>query len=520
MTARLGRAMAALALAATASAAPALNNVLFIIVDNLRPALGAYGDPLAVTPEMDELALNSTLFANVNTQFAWCAPSRNSFLSGRRPAITESYNFLDSFREVGPNWTSLPGAFRAAGFYTTSLGKVFHPGLPPDNDAAQSWSDTPFAPSKPDCPGWTMACAATPGTFDVDEESTNELLARLAARPAGRPFFAALGLQAPRLPWVFSPAQAARLPPAAAFPLPARATAEGLDPLEYFRPTEIDEYTDVRNVTHAAPMPPNGTRALRCAYYATVSGVDAQVGRALAFLDVDVAGLADSTVVALVADHGQALGERNLWSMMSTLDTATRVPMLLRAAPRQAQRSVYPHPVELVDLMPTLAALAGLPPLPPAWGLPGVDLSAALQPGGGRVPGKDAAFSQITRCFNCSLAYGGGLEAAQCQWDEAADALFAVPCAKAPRTEFDLMGFSVRTDDWRYTLWCKWNGTALGPELRTCGHAELFDHRGEVGTQPLFRPDAEARSVAGDPALAPVEAVLRAKLAAQFSVPH
>ena len=504
------------ALCAAAVTAPdpsSLANVLLIVVDNLRPALGSYGDQLAVTPAIDAFAINATIFANAICQVAWCAPSRNSFLSGRRPGVTEAYNFLDSFREVGPTWVTLPGAFRNAGYYTTSLGKVFHPGLPPDNDAVLSWSDEPFAPSKPGCPNDTMTCAATPETPDVDAASTDELISRLVARPTGKPFFAALGLQAPRLPWVFSPTEAARLPPADAFPLPAQPTAEGLDSLEYFRPTEVDQYSDVRNITHATPMSPNETRAVRRAYYATVSGVDTQVGRALAWLDA--AGLANSTVVAIVADHGQALGERNLWSMMSTLDASTRVPMIVRAAPVGRQQRVYAHPVELVDLMPTLAALAGLPPLPAAWALPGVDLSRALSPGG-RVS-KNASFSQITRCLNCSLAYGGGNEAEQCVWDAAADARFTVPCAKAPRTTFDAMGISIRTDDWRYTEWCVWNGTTLSPNLQTCAHEELFDHRGEAGVQPLFRPDGEAQNVAGDPRFAGVQSALHARLALEFS---
>jgi iduronate 2-sulfatase len=189
-------------LALHVAAVAAAQNVLLIVVDNLRPALGVYGDPVAVTPAMDALARNATVFANAVCQVAWCAPSRNSFLSGRRPAVTEAYNFLDSFREVGPDWVTLPGAFRNAGYYTTSLGKVFHPGLPLDGDAALSWSDDPYAPSKPACPNATMSCAAAPGTLDVDAASTDMLLSRLAARPPGQPFFAALGLQAPRLPCV------------------------------------------------------------------------------------------------------------------------------------------------------------------------------------------------------------------------------------------------------------------------------------------------------------------------------
>jgi hypothetical protein len=161
--------------------------------------------------------------------------------------------------------------------------------------------------------------------------------------------------------------------------------------------------------------------------------------------------------------------------------------------------------------MPTLAALAGLPPPPAAWALPGADLSPALA---GAALAKDAAFSQMTRCRNCSLAYAA--EASQCAFDAAADAGFAVPCALAPREHFDLMGFSVRTADWRFTTWCAWNGAHLAANFSACEDELLFDHRGQAGEPPLFRPDAESENVAGDAQLAPVVDSLRARIRAQF----
>ena len=84
-------------------------NVLLVLFDNARPQFKMYGDGMAITPYIDSLALNSTVFSNANCQISWCAPSRNSFLSGRRPDVTQSWNFLDSFREVGPSWVTLPG---------------------------------------------------------------------------------------------------------------------------------------------------------------------------------------------------------------------------------------------------------------------------------------------------------------------------------------------------------------------------------------------------------------------------
>ena len=83
-------------------------NVLYIVTDDLRPDLGCFGLP-RVTPGLDALAAEGVLFDRVYAQQALCGPSRNSFMSGRRPDVTKSYNQQNHFRQVGPDWTSLPG---------------------------------------------------------------------------------------------------------------------------------------------------------------------------------------------------------------------------------------------------------------------------------------------------------------------------------------------------------------------------------------------------------------------------
>ena len=505
-----------LAAASSAAAAGPATNVLLVVVDNLRPAIGAYGDASVVTPTIDAFAAQSALFAGAHCQVAWCAPSRNSFLSGRRPQVTRALNFLDSFREApgAEQWVTLPGAFKASGFYTTGVGKVFHPNLPPAFDFPASWSDAPVCPTKEGCPGATMSCPLPPSRADADVAAIDELLARLGnSSGAGRPpFFAAIGFQSPRLPWVYPAGEAARYPPAGEIPIAQNRSADGLAPLEWFRPTEVDQYSDVRNVSHGVPMADALQHEVRRAYYAAVSHVDTQLSRVLAFLDARA--LSNSTVVAIVADHGQALGERNLWSMMSLLDASTQVPFMIRlpvgsvAPPR-----VYGGPVELVDLMPTLMALAGLPPAPPEWALPGVDLSPFIRTGA--PVAKDAAFSQISRCTNCSLAYGN--ESGQCAYDAAVDAAYSVPCALAPAPDFDVMGMSIRTADFRYSAYCAWDGASLAANFSQCSSFELFDHRGESGVAPYFRPDGELVNVVDEEAFADVRDQLHARLEAQFS---
>ena len=115
-------------------------NVLFIAVDDLRPNLGAYGHDFMKTPRMDELAYSGTLFQRAYVQYSFCAPSRNSFMAGRRPDTTRAFSFVNHFREtgVGEEWNSFPEHFRKAGFFTAGAGKLYHPGLPPNFDAADS----------------------------------------------------------------------------------------------------------------------------------------------------------------------------------------------------------------------------------------------------------------------------------------------------------------------------------------------------------------------------------------------
>ena len=115
-----------------------MRNVLFIVVDDLRPNIAAHGSKFMVTPQMDALAASGVLFQRAYAQYSLCGPSRTSFLSGRRPDATRAWSFQNHFREgAGADWTSLPEHFRRNGYRTFAAGKLFEKGLPPNFDAAQ-----------------------------------------------------------------------------------------------------------------------------------------------------------------------------------------------------------------------------------------------------------------------------------------------------------------------------------------------------------------------------------------------
>ena len=110
------------------TAATTTKNVLFIVVDDMRTNIGAYNFSLAHTPNLDKLASTSLTFKRAFVQYAFCAPSRNSFMSGRRPDTTRVWDLYSWFRDVGGNYTTIPELFRTHGYSTHGCGKIFHPG--------------------------------------------------------------------------------------------------------------------------------------------------------------------------------------------------------------------------------------------------------------------------------------------------------------------------------------------------------------------------------------------------------
>ena len=115
-------------------------NVLFIAVDDLRPALASYGDPIAITPNIDRLASQGTVFNRAYCQLAVCGPSRLSLLSGRRPDTIQVWDLKSHFRETFPDLVTLPQHFKNNGYYTRSIGKIYHGSGAPMKDPP-SWSE-------------------------------------------------------------------------------------------------------------------------------------------------------------------------------------------------------------------------------------------------------------------------------------------------------------------------------------------------------------------------------------------
>ena len=195
-------------------APPARKNVMYVVVDDLRGEMGFTSKTKGlVTPNIDHLAASGTVFTRCYVQQTVCSPSRNSFLSGRRPDTTRVWNFLGSFRDsLGDSVTSMPGAFKNAGYVAVGQGKVYHIGgqspwgtprhtEPPLDDGTLSYNNIEYPYFH--AIGFQRQISDAPDSEFQDGMITDSALKRMKPLAAGsKPFFLAVGLHKPHVPWV------------------------------------------------------------------------------------------------------------------------------------------------------------------------------------------------------------------------------------------------------------------------------------------------------------------------------
>lgn len=400
-------------------------NVLFIVVDDLRPSLGCYGDRAAITPHIDRLAARSIVFDRAYCQQAVCNPSRASVLTGLRPDENGVTDLITHFREKLPNAVTLPQAFKNAGYTAVGVGKIFH-GSKNTQDTA-SWSAPPVRSVSVKSSEYFLEKNKKGGKADAYEfvDAPEEAYpdGRTAAtaiqllttfKQSGKPFFLATGFQKPHLPFC-APLQYwdlhAGLDTAAPHN-PARPA--GAPALAYHQWQELRGYTDIAD---KGPLGAQQARDLKRAYYACVSYMDAQLGKVLDALDR--LGLRENTLVVLWGDHGYHLGEQDLWCKSTNFELDTRIPLLIAAPGVVRVPATTPAIVEAVDLYPTLLELCQIQPAGP---LSGASLVPLLKDPEKKWTG--VAYSQFCRPYK------------------------AITSKTATH-----MGYSVRDQNWRYTLW-------------------------------------------------------------------
>jgi len=429
-------------------------NVLFITVDDLRPELGCYGNQVIKTPSIDRLASTGVSFTRAYCQQSLCNPSRASLLTGLRPDSVKVWDLRVHFRETVPEVVTLPQYFRKNGYRAEAYGKIFHNNLPD----RKSW-DIPnafpqasrlYSKGTQEHLDYLILKARAEGkTEDFirdhirgpateiedcrDQDRWDGEIAEMAIRAlyrlaaAREPFFLAVGFILPHLPFVppkrywdlYDPKEIPEAPNP--FP-PKNALMLSLN--------ANDELRDYEDFAETAPpwkgrLSEEKRRRLKHGYYASVSFIDAQIGRILGF--IERLGLADNTIVVFLGDNGYKLGEHAAWSKMTNFEDDTRCPLIIRAPGVGGNGRKADGLVELVDVYPTVCGLAGLPR---PEHLEGSNLGSLLDEPDRA--GKDAAFSQFYRRH-----------------------------VSAP-----LMGYSARTLSHRYVEWRYMDtGNVLGEEL-------------------------------------------------------
>ncbi|MEL7499490.1 MAG: sulfatase [Planctomycetota bacterium] len=487
-------------------------NILFIAIDDLRPELGCYGSPIAVTPNLDRLASQGLLFNRAYCQQAICRPSRASLMTGARPERTGLFHNYVGLRELQPDIVTLPQHLIANGYETAYCGKIFHRG---DTDEEKSWSRQPVKRlkeiSRPKTPfalpeniqikreqqqkmvakygesakrglasGPAYECADVPDHAYIDGYQTLRAIATMEEMAQQeKPFFMALGFTKPHLNWT-APKKYWDLYDPEKIPLvndgkpPAGGAAMGLHASFELR-TRF-------GIPKQGPIQPELARKLKHAYLACVSYVDAQIGKTISALEK--AGVRDNTIIIVWSDHGWHLGDMGVWGKATNYEIATRVPMMIWTPDMKTHGQQTDALVELVDIYPTLCELAEVPS--PSH-LEGYSFAALLnQPD---QAWKTAAFSQYPNPALREWAANPLSDAMRETWfgpliTEVENRIIQQQDQQWDRELFEeyLMGYSIRTDRHRLVLWqdhrqVEPNGVIKAEPL----FVELFDHQNDPG---------------------------------------
>ncbi|WKN45953.1 sulfatase [Tunicatimonas pelagia] len=423
-------------------------NVLFIAVDDLRPELGCYGKDYIQSPNIDRLASQGLVFNRAYCQQAVCSPSRTSLMTGLRPDSSHVYDLQTYFRDVVPSSvTTISEHFMQQGYHAEFWGKIFHaaildsaswsveggnqdrriePQWPMENWRAYVTNESNAMADQNDGGGPPYERAVVPDTAYPDgivAQRAIETLGKLSQQD--QPFFLGVGFYKPHLPFnapqkywdLYDPADIElpnqNTPPEGA-PDVALTEWDELRAYSLIPPEENVNDTIARNMIHG--------------YRACVSYTDAQIGKVLD--ELEQLGLRENTIIILWGDHGWKLGDYGDWCKHTNFELDTRSPLIVSAPEMEATGKQTNALVEFVDIYPSLCELAGLP-----------------------LPNHLQGKSFVPLMSNPNQ-----------EWKQVALSQF-------PRQRGEVMGYSMRTDRYRYTRWQDTTGAMVAQEL--------YDHQND-----------------------------------------
>jgi iduronate 2-sulfatase len=433
-TRRTFLASGATALAASLIAAPKRKrNVLFIASDDLNNCLGCFGHPIVRTPNIDRIAKAGVHFEKSYCQFPLCSPSRTSLMTGLAPDTTTVYDLNRHFRKQLPDVVTLPQLFQKNGYFAGRAGKIYHYGVPgqigtaglddpPSWNKAVNPNGVDHTKEEPLLTNYTkdrgLGSAICFHSSDAkDEEHTDAIVAaeviKMMEEHRNEPFFLGAGFYRPHVPWI-APSKYYDM-----YPL-EKIQAPPFDESEMSIAPEWAYFTKPSNWGMSVLQRREAIRA----YYASITFMDAQVGKLLDALDR--LGLTQDTTIVFWGDNGYHLGEHGQWMKQAVFEPAARIPLLFGGAGVKARGKACRRTVELLDIYPTLASMCGLQGTPA--NLHGRNLAPLLAKA-------DAA------------------------WDKPA----ITQVHRGNNSKDAVRGYSLRTERYRYTQWGE-NGK-LGEEL-------------------------------------------------------
>lgn len=349
-------------------------NVLFIISDDLTAtAVSSYENKICKTPNIDKLASEGTRFTKTYSQYPVCGPSRASLLTGYYPSATKTYGYVSGREHIGNERNTLPQLFKNNGYYTARVSKIYHMGVPIDietgsngQDDKDSWTErfnsqgpewkakgeAELVQGNPDGTierkgGNVMTIVKAEGDdLTHSDGKTAQKAIELIKKHKNKPFFLAVGFVRPHVPFV-APKNYFKHYPFEVIKVPEKIDSDWDD-----IPKRGINYVNSKN----AQMNLEQEKKAIAAYYASVSYMDAQVGKVLKALKEE--GLEENTIVVFTSDHGFHLGEHDFWMKVSLHEESVRVPMIIKV-PGETP-AVCNSFTELLDIYPTLASLAGL----------------------------------------------------------------------------------------------------------------------------------------------------------------
>lgn len=455
-------------------------NIIFIAIDDLKPTIGAFGDTYAKTPVLDKMAEKSTIFRNNHAQQAVCGPSRASLMTGRRPDYTGVKDLKTRMRDVNPNIVTIPQYFKQNGYTTVGVGKIYDPRCVGKSLDSLSWS-VPFVRE------WQLSYPeeyGRPALGYYQEKSNKEMIEKLyneakekgvknsyiyvtdrfkppfeksnvsdnaymdaaianraidlmddLSKETTKPFFLAVGFKRPHLPFV-APQKYWNLYDSINVPMATyQKMAKNSPTVAYHKSNEMSTYIapDIEyelDEDQLLRIDEEFQKELIRGYYACTSFVDAQIGKIVD--ELKKTGLDKNTIIVVWGDHGWHLGDHSLWNKHSNFEQATRSPLIIYS-PHSKQPIEVNSPTEFVDVFPTLCELSGLS-IP--TNLDGKSLMKLM--------------------------------------DKPSDSNNKYAVSQWPKG--DVMGYSFRTDDYRYTVWIKNKESMDDINAKDIVAQELYDY--------------------------------------------